>query len=107
MFDIGFWELVLVAVVALLAVGPERLPKLAYDAGKWFAKLQRAIRNVRYQIDNEMHKYEVRQVLQEQKKMLENSLGKNQPAGGDQTTGEQSPAQDSLAADDENSKDRR
>jgi Tat protein translocase TatB subunit len=107
MFDIGFWELVLVAVVALLAVGPERLPKLAYDAGKWFAKLQRAIRNVRYQIDNEMHQYEVRQVLQEQKKMLENSLGKNQPAAGDQPAGEQPGAQNSVATDDGTSKDRR
>jgi sec-independent protein translocase protein TatB len=98
MFDIGFWELVLVAVVALLAVGPERLPKLAYDAGKWFAKLQRAVRNIRYQIDNEMHQYEVRQLLQEQKKMVEDSVKQAMSDG--------QPPKDSRPIEDGKSEDR-
>ena len=38
MFDIGFWELMLIGLVALVVVGPERLPKLAYTAGKWLSK---------------------------------------------------------------------
>ena len=38
MFDIGFWELSLLALVALLVVGPERLPKLARTAGLWIGR---------------------------------------------------------------------
>lgn len=65
MFDIGFWELVLVAIVALLVVGPERLPKLAAEAGMWFGKLQRFIRKTRIDIENELHQYEIQQAIRE------------------------------------------
>ncbi len=47
MFDIGFWELSLLALVALLVVGPERLPKLARTAGLWLGKGRRLINSVR------------------------------------------------------------
>ena len=40
MFDIGFWELIIIAVVALLVFGPERLPELARTAGKWLGRLR-------------------------------------------------------------------
>ena len=72
MFDIGFLEIVIIAVVALLVVGPERLPKLAYEAGVWFGKLQRFLRNARVTIENEVHQYEVQQAINEQKKEFDN-----------------------------------
>ncbi len=40
MFDIGFWELTIIGLVALLVIGPEKLPKFAYDAGRVVRKLR-------------------------------------------------------------------
>jgi Tat protein translocase TatB subunit len=71
MFDVGFWELVLVGVVALLVVGPERLPKLAYDLGIWVGRLQRYVRNAKFQIENELHNYEIKNSLQQPTRMLD------------------------------------
>jgi sec-independent protein translocase protein TatB len=71
MFDIGFWELVMVAIVALLVAGPNRLPKLAAEAGMWFGKLQRFIRKTRMDIENELHQYEIQQAIREQQRKLE------------------------------------
>lgn len=71
MFDIGFWELVLIAIVALLVVGPERLPRLAAEAGMWFGKLQRFVRKTRTDIENELHQYEIQQAIREQQRKFE------------------------------------
>lgn len=71
MFDIGFWELVLVAIVALLVAGPERLPKLAAEAGMWFGRLQRFVRKTRLDIENELHQYEIQQAIREQQRKFE------------------------------------
>jgi len=54
MFDIGFWELVLIAVVALLVVGPERLPELVRETGRWVRAARRFITDARYQIEREL-----------------------------------------------------
>lgn len=53
MFDIGFWELVVIAVVALLVVGPERLPQLARDASRWLRSARRFLSETRWQIERE------------------------------------------------------
>jgi len=54
MFDIGFWELMVVAVVVLMVVGPERLPGLAHDAGLWIGKARRFINHTRREIESEL-----------------------------------------------------
>ena len=54
MFDIGFWELGLIALVALLVVGPERLPKLARTAGLWLGRGRRLLSSVKADIDREL-----------------------------------------------------
>jgi len=54
MFDIGFWELMVVAIVVLLVVGPERLPGLARDAGFWVGKIRRFINHTRREIESEL-----------------------------------------------------
>ena len=53
MFDVGFFELMLIAVVALLVVGPERLPRLAKTAGLWVGKAKRFVSNVKTDIEQE------------------------------------------------------
>lgn len=54
MFDIGFWELVIIALVALVIVGPERLPKLAHDAGRLLRKIRSFIQNAKREVEKEL-----------------------------------------------------
>jgi len=67
MFDVGFFELLLIGVVALLVVGPERLPKLARTAGMWLGRGRRFITSVKEDIDKEIKADELRQILEKQK----------------------------------------
>ncbi|MBA2410809.1 MAG: twin-arginine translocase subunit TatB [Gammaproteobacteria bacterium] len=66
MFDIGFWELVLIGVVALLVVGPERLPALARQAGEWVGKAKRFVSNVQADIEREFEADELKRMLNDQ-----------------------------------------
>ncbi len=59
MFDVGFWELALISVVALLILGPERLPQAARTAGLWVGKARRMLREVKSDIDRELREHEV------------------------------------------------
>jgi sec-independent protein translocase protein TatB len=54
MFDIGFSELMVIGVVALVVIGPERLPRVARTAGHLFGKLQRYVTQVKSDISREM-----------------------------------------------------
>ena len=65
MFDVGFSELVMVGLVSLLVIGPERLPKVARVAGFWIGKIQQMIANVKVEIKQEFHAEEIRQLLKE------------------------------------------
>jgi len=69
-FDIGFWELMLIGLVALVVVGPERLPKLAYTAGKWLSKGRSMLNAVKSEIEKEIKAEELKQILEKQKKQL-------------------------------------
>ena len=53
MFDIGFWELGLIGIVALLVVGPERMPAMIRTVGQWAGHLQRLARDLRREIELE------------------------------------------------------
>jgi sec-independent protein translocase protein TatB len=68
MFDIGFWELIIIAVVALLVIGPERLPGVARTAGKWVGRARRFLGSVKSDIERELKAEELRRILEEQKK---------------------------------------
>lgn len=67
MFDIGFFELILIAVVALLVIGPERLPGVARTAGKWLGKGRRFVSSVKADIEEELKAEELKKILEEQK----------------------------------------
>lgn len=54
MFDVGFSELVLIGLIALIVLGPERLPEVARSAGRWVAKIRRFVENVKRDIDQEI-----------------------------------------------------
>lgn len=63
MFDIGFWELSIIALVSLLVIGPERLPKVARLTGFWIGKARRLVSSVKQEIKEELHAEELRQTL--------------------------------------------
>ena len=65
MFDIGFSELVVIGVVALVVLGPERLPKVARTAGHLFGRLQRYVATVKADLNREMEFSELAKVKQE------------------------------------------
>jgi sec-independent protein translocase protein TatB len=66
MFDVGFWELTIIAVVALIVIGPERLPKVARTAGHWIGRGRRFVASVKADIDREIKAEELKQILEEQ-----------------------------------------
>lgn len=73
MFDFGFSELVVIGVVMLIVVGPERLPKVARTAGHLLGRLQRYVSDVKSDIQREMQLDELKK-LQEQVKQQAQAL---------------------------------
>lgn len=72
MFDIGFSEIVLIAVVALLVVGPKEFPTLVRKVGEWVGALRRAINTVKNEIDNEIHKAdEIKRLMERELEIAE------------------------------------
>jgi sec-independent protein translocase protein TatB len=71
MFEIGFWELVLIGLVALLVVGPERLPALARTLGVWTGRLRRMVAQVKEDIEREIRADELRKSLDEARSLRE------------------------------------
>jgi sec-independent protein translocase protein TatB len=65
MFDIGFSEIVVIAVVALIVIGPEKLPKTARTLGHLFGRLQRYVNEVKSDISREMELEELRKLQHE------------------------------------------
>ena len=66
MFEVGFWELVLVGVVALVVVGPERLPELARSAGRWLGAARRMASTFKSDLEREMRAGELKKMLEKQ-----------------------------------------
>jgi sec-independent protein translocase protein TatB len=62
MFDIGFSELFVIGIVALIVIGPERLPKVARTAGHLFGRMQRYVNDVKADINREMELDELRKM---------------------------------------------
>ena len=69
MFDVGFWELSIIALVALVVIGPERLPKVARTAGHGLGRGRRFVANVKADIDKEIKAEELKEILEKQARM--------------------------------------
>ena len=77
MFDIGFSELMIIAVVALIVIGPERLPKVARTLGHLFGRMQRYVNDVKADISREMQLEELKKLqtsMQEAARSFEDSV---------------------------------
>lgn len=64
MFDIGFSELLLFGVIALIVLGPEKLPKAVRTAGRYYAKFRRTLTNIQSEIEHELDIAETRKQMQ-------------------------------------------
>ena len=80
MFDIGFSELIMVGLVSLLVIGPERLPKVARIAGYWIGKARNMVASVKAEIKQELQAEEIRQILKEQADLQEFHAAINETA---------------------------
>ncbi|MGE8286744.1 MAG: Sec-independent protein translocase protein TatB [Stenotrophomonas sp.] len=71
MFDIGFGELLLIAVVALVVLGPERLPKAARFAGLWVRRARNQWDSVKQELERELHAEELKRNLQDVRQSMQ------------------------------------
>ena len=73
MFDIGFSELLLIAVVALVVLGPERLPKAARFAGLWVRKARAQWYSVKTELESELASEELKRSLQDGRQAMQDA----------------------------------
>ena len=70
MFDVGFQEIVLIGIIALLVIGPERLPSVARSVGLWVGKMQRFVAGVKSDLASELKSDELRNLLNSQEDQI-------------------------------------
>lgn len=70
MFEIGFSELVLVFVIALVVLGPERLPKAARTLGYWMGRARSTVNHLRNELEREAYSQDMRERMEEQMRAL-------------------------------------
>lgn len=78
MFDIGFPELMLISVVALVVIGPEKLPETVRTIALWIGRFKRSLSNIRMELENEIGADEIRQQLHNENIMKELSDTKSE-----------------------------
>ncbi|MCN4145186.1 MAG: Sec-independent protein translocase protein TatB [Thiohalomonas sp.] len=71
MFDIGFWELSIIGIVALLVIGPERLPAVARTVGKYVGRANRFVANIKDDIGKELKDEDLKRILADQQKLAD------------------------------------
>ncbi len=83
MFDIGFWELAVIATIMLVVLGPERLPGVARTAGFWLSKIRRMVSDVKAEVKKEMDAAELKELedaknqIQQASKQVQEELNKD------------------------------
>lgn len=74
MFDIGFLELLLLGIVGLLVLGPERLPRAVRTVGLWIGRIKRVASDMQREINSQLEAEELRRKLDEQQKKLDEGV---------------------------------
>lgn len=97
MFDIGFPELLLVAIVGLLVIGPERLPEALRTLGLWLGRMRRSFTTVKADIEREIGMDEVRRQLHneavmDEMKRIEREVKETGKAASIEVPGQERPA---------------
>lgn len=81
MFDLGMWELMLVGVVGLLVLGPDKLPKAARTAGYWVRRARQSWHAVRNEIERELAADEFRRSIRDTRDAMGDSVQKVRESG--------------------------
>lgn len=71
MFDLGFLEIMTIGIVALVVIGPERLPEVAAKVGRYVGKAQRFVRGVRSDISRELETGDLKKLIGDQKEQID------------------------------------
>ncbi len=83
MFDVSFFELLMCGIVALLVIGPERLPETVRAVGLWIGRLKRSLRETRSELERQLgtddirrqlHNEEIMQSLEKTRREIENAI---------------------------------
>ena len=101
MFDVGFWEILLILVLALVVIGPERLPGAARRAGYLVGKARRYIEGVRSEVESEFDVSEFKRLLHNQEVQI-NELQQQLKASANEINAdihENSSTSDATASD--------
>lgn len=83
MFDVGFSELLMIAVVALIVLGPERLPKAARFAGLWVRRARAQWYSVKAELEHDLATEELKRNLHETQAAMRDAQASLRNAGGD------------------------
>lgn len=78
MFDIGFFELMVIGILALLVLGPERLPKAARTAGLWIGRIKQSVSSIQQEVNQQLHLEEMQRQLEDNRRKLEDTLRKQE-----------------------------
>lgn len=102
MFDIGFPELIIVSIVALLILGPERLPEALRTLGLWMGRLRRSFTAVKTELEKELGMDDIRRQLHnesvmEEMKRIEDEV-RNSLDTDSEAASEQDPAEENSIA---------
>ena len=81
MFDIGFSELLVIAVVALVVLGPERLPKAARFAGLWVRRARNQWDSVKQELERELHAEEIKRQMQDVRQGMQDTENQLRASG--------------------------
>ncbi|MFK7976471.1 MAG: Sec-independent protein translocase protein TatB [Halioglobus sp.] len=118
MFDIGFAELIVIAIVGLLVIGPERLPGAIRTGAVWLGKLRRGFNEIKMEVQQELHNDSVMQDLRKTGEQIKenteslsddlhktiapltqlNERGDEPPAKTEQQAGQETEAEEPLSA---------
>ena len=89
MFEVGFTELLLIFALALLVLGPQKLPKLAQQVGRWVGRARAMARQFRDQLEEEAHSLETKMNVDPG---IDTSLDPKKPSASAQTSAPGEPA---------------
>lgn len=70
MFDVGFTEILLIGIVSLIVIGPERLPAVAKTVGHWVGKMQRFVRGVKTDLASELETGDLKKLIGDQREQI-------------------------------------
>jgi len=92
MFDVGFLEILVIGIVSLIVIGPERLPAVARTVGSWVGKAQRFVRGVKSDFASELKSGDLKKIIGDQNEQISelrnivNSARQELKAGVDEAT---------------------